>query len=81
MSCPIQIINERPRYTKYGYNGNLNMWDYGLNPEYKQKLMYQYNNMAKLAQLDTVNSPYYTQVQIDPDYIKFLQNCAKNNNN
>ena len=77
MNCPIQIINNRPRYGKYGFNGNLNMWDYGLTAEHKQKLMNEYINMAKLAQLDTVNSPYYTQVQKDPNFIKFIENCAK----
>ena len=32
--------------------------------------------ILETAQFDTVNSPYYTQVQIDPNYLKFMQGIA-----
>ena len=75
---PIQI-NQTPRASCGGYSGYLNSWEYGLKQEYKEKLMKEYMNMAKLAQFDTVNSPYYTQVKPDPEYIKFLQDISKCN--
>lgn len=79
---PIQITNNMPTFNLIngkpgeacnGFNGNLNSWYYGLNNEVKNKLTNEYNNMAKLAQYDTVNSPYYTQVTIDPRYVKYLE--------
>jgi hypothetical protein len=67
------LINGKPGEACNGFNGNLNSWEYGLKNEFKQNLIKQYENVGKLAQLDTVNSPYYTQVQVDPAYINFLQ--------
>ena len=67
-----EIINGG--HSKYcnDFNGNLNMWDYGINTEYKNKLAYEFNNVGILAQFETVNSPYYTQVEVDPKYINYL---------
>lgn len=85
MPIPIQItnlssrINAKPGEYCNGYNGNLSSWEYGLTDEFKQKMIKQYNTVGQLAQYDTVNSPYYTQVQIDPEYIKFLQCIRKTN--
>ncbi len=58
---PIQI-NAKPGESCTGYNGNLNSWSYGLNNQFKEKMRKQYASVGKLAQFDTVNSPYYTQV-------------------
>jgi len=74
------LINGRPGKACKGFNGNLNSWFYGLTPEFKARMENAQNNVGKLAQYDTVNSPYYTQVKIDPNYIRFLQevtNCKK----
>lgn len=85
MPIPIQItnlpsrINAKPGEYCNGYNGNLSSWEYGLTDEFKQKMIRQYNIVGQLAQHDTVNSPYYTQVQVDPEYIKFLQCIRKPN--
>lgn len=85
MPIPIQItnlqsrINEKPGKYCHGYNGNLNSWEYGLTDEFKQKMIKQYNTIGQLAQYDTVNSPYYTQVQVDKEYMKFLQCIRKIN--
>ena len=38
-----------------------------------------HNSVGRLAQFDTVNSPFYTKVQIDPNYLKFLQVIANCN--
>lgn len=66
------LINGRPGTACKGFNGNLNSWYYGLTPEYKQRIENAQNNVGRLAQYDTVNSPYYTKVQINPNYLKFL---------
>ena len=85
MPIPIQItnlpsrINARPGEYCHGYNGNLNSWQYGLTNEFKQKMIKQYNAVGLLAQYDTVNSPYYTQVQLDPEYINLIQCIRKTN--
>lgn len=74
------LINGRPGTACKGFNGNLNSWFYGLSPQYKEKMENAHNSVGILAQYDTVNSPYYTQVQVDPNYIKFLQeitNCNR----
>ena len=74
------LINGRPGTACKGFNGNLNSWYYGLSPEFKERMVNAQNNVGILAQFDTVNSPYYTHVQVDPNYIKFLQgitNCNK----
>ena len=74
------LINGKPGTVCKGFNGNLNSWYYGLTPEYKLKMENAHNSVGILAQYDTVNSPYYTQIQVDPDYIRFLQgisNCNK----
>ena len=76
MPIPIQIIN--PQKCNNGYNGNLNAWDYLLNEEKKNKMIKEYNTVGQLAQYDTVNSPYYTKVEINPEYIKFMQCIRKN---
>ena len=67
------LINGRPGEACNGFNGNLNSWHFGLNDEFKEMLIRQQLSVGKLAQLETVNSPYYTQVQVDPEYIKYLQ--------
>ena len=77
---PIQI-NVKPGESCNGYNGKLSSFEYGLNTQYKNKLVKQYNNVGLLAQYDTVNSPYYSNITVDPEYIKFLhnlRNCNKN---
>jgi len=85
MPIPIQItnlqsrINTTPGQQCHGYNGNLNSWEHGLTSEFKQKMIKQYNTVGLLAQYETVNSPYYTQVQVDPEYIKFLQSVNEYN--
>lgn len=85
MPIPIQItnlpsrINAKPGESCNGYNGNLNSWEYGLTDEFKQKMIRQYNTVGQLAQHDTVNSPYYTQVKVDPEYIKFIKYVRKIN--
>ena len=74
------LINGRPGEACKRFSGNLNSWYYGLNPEFKQKIENAQNSIGILAQFETVNSPYYTQVQIDPNYIRFLQeitNCNR----
>lgn len=76
MGPGFQLINGKPGTACNGYNGNLNSWVYGLSPEFKEKMSRQYRNVGLLAQYDTVNSPYYTQVQVDPNYIRFLQGIA-----
>ena len=73
------LINGRPGEACNGFNGNLNSWHHGLNNEFKQMLIREQNNVGRLAQFDTVNSPYYTNVQIDPNYLKFLQGIANCN--
>lgn len=89
MPIPIQIsdissrINIKPGKCTNGYNGNLNMWDYGLNENFKEKIIKQYNSVGQLAQYETVNSPYYIQAGINQEYINFLQNislCKKKDN-
>ena len=84
MPIPIQInynrINKNSRVACNGYSGSLPSWEFGLSPEFKERMTRQFNDVGKLAQFETVNSPYYTQVQIDPNYIRFLQeitNCNK----
>ena len=74
------LINGRPGEACNGFNGNLNSWKYGLNNDFKQMLIREQNNVGRLAQFDSVNSPYYTQVQVDPEFIKFLQNVTNCNN-
>lgn len=76
MKPKFKQINGKPGEACKGYNGNLNSWFYGISPEYKLKMEQEQNNVGILAQYDTVNSPYYTNVQIDPDYIKFLQSVS-----
>jgi len=83
---PIQIIqsnqiNGKPGEYCNGFNGNLNSWEYGLKDEVKQKLIKEYSTIGQLAQFDTVNSPYYTQVQVDPNYIKYLHYITTCNQN
>ena len=78
MGSGFGLVNGKRSTFCRGFNGNLNSWYYGLSPEYKLKMENMYNNIGILAQLDTVNSPYYTQVQVDENYIRFLQqitNC------
>ncbi len=79
MGPGFDLINGKPGMACKGFNGNLNSWEYGLSPEFKQRMIYQYNNVGILAQYDTVNSPYYTQVQVDPNYIRFLQGISNCN--
>ena len=81
MGNGVGLINGRPGEACNGFNGNLNSWNYGLNNDFKQKLIKEYSSIGKLAQFDTVNSPYYTQVQVDPGYIQFLENVVKCRNN
>ena len=74
------LINGKPGTACGGFNGNLNSWYYGLTPEYKQRMEYLHRNVGILAQYDTVNSPYYTQVKVDPNYLRFIHgitNCNK----
>ena len=72
------IINTTPKES-CGFGGNLPSWEFGLTPEYKRHMQYQFDNIGKLAQLDTVNSPYYTNVTIDPNYLNFIH-CIRRNN-
>jgi hypothetical protein len=71
------LINGRPGEACKGFNGNLNSWFYGLSPEFKERMNNAHNSIGRLAQFDTINSPYYTQVQIDPNYLNFLQEITK----
>uniref|UniRef100_A0A6C0LG75 Uncharacterized protein n=1 Tax=viral metagenome TaxID=1070528 RepID=A0A6C0LG75_9ZZZZ len=73
------LINGRPGTACKGFNGNLNSWYFGLSPEFKERMENAQNSVGILAQFDTVNSPYYTSVQVDPNYIKFLQGIANCN--
>ena len=73
------LINGRPGEACKGFNGNLNSWYYGLSPEFKERMENAQSSVGILAQFDTVNSPYYTSVQIDPNYLKFLQGIANCN--
>ena len=73
------LINGRPGEACKGFNGNLNSWYYGLSPEFKERMENAQHSIGILAQFDTVNSPYYTSVQIDPNYLKFLQGIANCN--
>jgi hypothetical protein len=75
------LINAKPGASCNGYNGKLNMYQYGLKPGYKLYLDNLYKNVGKLAQYETVNSPYYTQVKIDPNYIKFIEGIIECNKN
>ena len=68
----INIINGGHSSYCNNFNGNLNMWDYGITEEHKNRLSYEYSNVGVLAQYETVNSPYYTQVEVDPEYINYL---------
>ena len=77
MGPGFDLINGKNGLACHGFNGNLNSWYYGLKPEFQEYLYNQYLSVGKLAQLDTVNSPYYTQVEIDPRYIQYLQNISK----
>ena len=52
---PFQIINKNPNCD--GYRGKLNSFKYGLKDSYKQNLQYQFNNIGKEAQYNTI-SPY-----------------------
>lgn len=47
-----QLINGKPGLACNGYNGNLNSFIYGITPEYKQKMIYLYNNVGLLAQIN-----------------------------
>lgn len=69
-------INQRPGQSCNNYNGNLDSWTYGLNKEFKEKLMKEQASIGKLAQFDTVNSPYYTQVTVNPEYVQYLKNVT-----
>lgn len=71
------LINGKPGCK--GFNGNLNSWYYGITSEYKDKMEKAHNSVGILAQYETVNSPYYTQVHVDPNYIRFLQEIANCN--
>ena len=74
------LVNGKSGLACNGFSGNLNSFIYGLNNDYRQKLTREFNHVGQLAQFETVNSPYYTQVKVDPEYIKFLQdvsNCTK----
>ena len=73
------LINGRPGTACKGFNGNLNSWFYGLTPEFKERMENAHNSVGILAQYETINSPYYTQVQVDPNYLKFLQGIANCN--
>lgn len=73
------LINGRPGTACKDFNGNLNSWYFGLSPEFKERMENAQNSVGILAQFDTVNSPYYTSVQVDPNYIKFLQGIANCN--
>jgi len=75
------LINAKPGLHCNGYNGKLNMFQYGLKPEYQMYLNNLYKNVGILAQYETVNSPYYTQVKIDPNYIKFIEGIIECNKN
>ena len=79
MGPGFELINGRPGAACKGFNGNLNSWYYGLSSEYKEKMENAQNSVGILAQFDTVNSPYYTQVQVDANYLKFLQGIANCN--
>lgn len=79
MGNNFNLINGKPGLACKGYNGNLNSWYYGINPEYKNKLEYLQNNIGILAQYDTVNSPYYKHVKIDEKYLNLLQKIANCN--
>jgi hypothetical protein len=74
------LINGRPGEACNGFNGNLNSWHFGLNDEFKEMLIRQQLSVGQLAQLETVNSPYYTQVQVDPEFIKYLHMVRNCNN-
>jgi len=80
---PIQIIpnnriNQRPGEACNGYNGNLNSWFYGLNPQFKQNMQYLYNNIGILAQTNPEYSPYYKNIlDYDPKLMNFLENLEK----
>ena len=81
MTIPIQI-NSKPSTYCNGSSGKLPMWDYGLSNEYKDNMMDQYNHIGILSTLDMMNSPYYLQAKIDPEYVKFLKmisDCNKKN--
>ena len=78
MGNNFELINGKTGIACNNYNGNLNSWTYGLNNDFKQKLNKEYMNIGKLAQFETVNSPYYTQVKIDSNYLNYLNrvtNC------
>ena len=60
-----------------GYSGKLSSWEYGLNPEFKRYMYSQYNKVGELAQFDTVNSPYYSSVKVDINYINYLKCITK----
>ena len=74
-------INVRPGEACNGFNGNLNSWYFGLNPEFREKLLESFKNVGMLARIDMMNSPYYNQVEVDKEYIKFLQKISNCNNN
>lgn len=80
MGSEFGLINGRPGEACNGFNGNLNSWKYGLNNDFKQILIREQNSVGKLAQLDSVNSPYCTQVKVNTEFIKFLQNVTNCNN-
>jgi hypothetical protein len=67
------LINNKPGAECNGFNGKLNSWHYGLSPEFKDKMENLYRGVGILAQFDTINSPYYTHVNIDENYINFLK--------
>jgi hypothetical protein len=71
-TVPTTVPNNGHSQYCNNFNGNLNMWDYGIKQEYKNKLAYDFDNVGILAQFETVNSPYYTQVEVDPEYINYL---------
>ena len=60
-----------------GYSGKLSSWENGLNPEFKRYMYSQYNKVGELAQFDTVNSPYYSNVKVDIGYINYLKCITK----
>jgi len=70
------LVNGRPGLACNGFNGNLDSWYYGLSDDHRKKLISQQMNIGILAQHETVNSPFYKQVVIDPNYINFLQHIS-----
>lgn len=72
---PIQIINNRPSCN--GFNGNLNSFQYGLKPEAQQNMLNIFDKVGLLANNDAPYSPFYSNPQLNDEYVKFLDNVIK----